>query len=463
MPELEQLRDAALEIFRAALRGADARAAVRRAVCLQGPLLNVCETTINLAEGRRPVYSIAIGKAAHAMAPALDEILGARLTAGILAGLAIEQSRDDSESGAVAKLSSSERWRVYAGGHPLPNEESLKAARAAFEIMRRAEDERALIIFLISGGGSALIEWPRDEGTTLAELREANRTLVNCGASIAEINAVRRAISSVKGGGLTARAPHADQLSLIISDTNKGDESNVASGPTLAPTTDAPDAASVVARYELASRLPSSILRVIAQTVSVKTNAPCESLRQHHVLLDNEAALAAAADEAHARGFVVEFASDIVEQEIASGCTQLYERLLSAHARVARTGKIVCLLSGGEFACPVRGAGMGGRSGETALRLALAIGERRERDVSAGLSSHIVALSAGTDGIDGNGPAAGAICDETTLRRAHALGQDARAALAASDSYSFFQALNDSIMIGPTETNVRDVRVLLAG
>lgn len=457
MPELQQLRDAALEIFRAALRGADARAAVRRAVHLQGSLLNVCETTINLAERRKPVYSIAIGKAAHAMASTLDAILGERLAAGVLAGLAIERPHNDSSS------VSSERWRIFAGGHPLPNEESLEAARAAFELMRRAEDERALMLFLISGGGSTLIEWPRDERTTLAELREANRTLVNCGASIAEINAVRRAISSVKGGGLTARAPHADQLSLIISDTNKGEESNVASGPTLAPPADAPDAASVVARYELASRVPSSILHAIAQFASIKTDAPRESLRQHYVLLDNASALAAAADEARARGFIVEFAGDIVEQEIGAGCAQLYERLLVAHERAAATGKVVCLLSGGEFACPVRGSGIGGRNSETALRMALAIGEHRERDSNASLPSHIVALSAGTDGIDGNSPAAGAIADETTLSRAQASGRDALSALAASDAYGFFQALNDSIMIGPTGTNVRDVRVLLAG
>ena len=134
------------------------------------------------------------------------------------------------------------RWRVFAGGHPLPNQESLDAAQAAFDLLRRADEEHALVVFLISGGGSAMIEWPRDERITLADLREANRQLVSCGASITEINAVRRAFSAVKGGKLGALAPNADQITLIISDTNPGDEASVASGPTLPPPANSPQA-----------------------------------------------------------------------------------------------------------------------------------------------------------------------------------------------------------------------------
>lgn len=460
MPELLQLRDGALEIFRAALRSADAGRAVRRAVRLDGALLSIGETTINLASRRRAIYCVAIGKAAHAMAAALEDVLGERLIAGLSAGLPPQWSQSQSAPVAYISSSLSNRWRIFGGGHPLPNEESLAAARAAFNLLRRADDERALVIFLISGGGSALLEWPRDVTMTLEELREANRTLVQSGASIAEINVVRRALSAVKGGGLSARAPRADQLSLIISDTNTGEESSVASGPTLEPPIDAPDAAAVITRYELAQRLPASILRVVAQQPFAGIESPGDCLRKHYVLLTNEDAIAAAADAARSSGFIVEIARDIIEQEIGAGCAQLLERLQSARRRAASAGRVVCLLSGGEFACPVRGLGQGGRNSETALRLALQIEERVESD--AGSSSHVVALSAGTDGIDGNSPAAGALSDETTLKRAQTLGLNARKSLETSDAYSFFESLGDSIMTGPTDTNVRDVRVLLA-
>ena len=460
MPELPELRDAALEIFRAALRSADAGRAVRRAVRLDGERLVIGETNINLAARGSSVYSIAIGKAAHAMAAALEDVLGERLKAGLSAGLPPERLQSQSAPVTYISSSLSNRWRIFGGGHPLPNEESLAAARAAFNLLRRADEERALIIFLISGGGSALLEWPRDVSTPLEELREANRILVQSGASIAEINAVRRAISAVKGGGLSTRAPRADQLSLIISDTNTGDESNVASGPTFAPSPDAPDASSVIARYELAHHLPASILRAVAEQPFAGIESPGESLRKHYVLLTNEDVIAAAADTARSLGFIVEIERDIIEQEIGAGCAQLLERLQATRRRTTSAGRVVCLLSGGEFACPVRGRGLGGRNSETALRLALQIEERVESD--AGSSSHVVALSAGTDGIDGNSPAAGALSDETTLKRAQTLGLNARKFLETSDAYTFFEALEDSILTGPTDTNVRDVRVLLA-
>jgi hydroxypyruvate reductase len=463
VPQLTDLRDAALEIFRAALHGVDAREAVKRAVRPDGTLLFVKDTTINLATHGHAVYAIAIGKAAHAMASALDETLGEKLTAGIVAGPPLKQSHEESTFISRASSSLSDRWRVFACGHPLPDEGSLAAARAAFEILSRAEEKRALVIFLISGGGSALIECARDESVTLAELQAANRVLINCGASIAEINAVRRAISAVKGGGLSSRAPHAAQLTLIISDTNKGEEANVGSGPTVYPPPDAPDAASVIKRYQLARHLPASILRSISQSTS-HTQPPRESLRAHYVLLANEDAVASAAREALERGLIVEVAHDIVEQEIADGCTQLLERLVAAHRRASGTGRIVCLISGGEFACPVRGDGIGGRNSETALRLALEIEARKLRlHGDADSPSHIVALSAGTDGIDGNSRAAGAFSDETTIERAQMLGLDARLSLQTSDAFTFFEALGDALMTGPTLTNVRDIRILLAG
>ncbi|HYE65497.1 MAG TPA: DUF4147 domain-containing protein [Pyrinomonadaceae bacterium] len=459
MSDVMELRRAALEIFHATLRRMDAGDAVRRAVGTDDSRLTIGETTFEQAS-QHTIYAIAIGKAAFQMAVALDGILGARLKSGVLTGSLINHPRD--RAVAESKHPLHKRWRIFAGGHPLPNEESLAAARASFDLLRRADDERALLIFLISGGGSALIEWPRDEQMTLAELREANRLLVSCGASIAEINAVRRAISSVKGGGLAARAPHADQVSLIISDTGAGEEANVASGPTFDPPEGGPNAAYVIARYGLAARLPPSILRAVNQPASVEVRTSERTLRRHYVLLDNQAALEAAAEAARARGFTVEIAHDLIEQPIAEGCHKLVSRLFDLRRLAGDESPMHCLISGGEFACPVKGSGTGGRNAETVLRCALELDKRERDDDQRSASARTVVLSAGTDGIDGNSPAAGALADETTLSRAHAQALDARAFLDASDAYTFFDRLGDAIITGPTGTNVRDLRIMLS-
>lgn len=449
----DELRRAAREIYAAALERVDAHDAVRRAVRLDGSRLSICETTFELEKRGGGIYVLAIGKAAFPMAVALDEIVGEQITAGLI--VAPEVLKFSRELFAPTKKSAA-RWRHQPGAHPLPDESSLRAARSSFELLERTNDERALVIFLISGGGSAMIEWPRDERITLANLRAANRALVSCGASIAEINAVRRAFSAVKGGGLAARAPAADQVSLIISDTGVGQESIVASGLTYPAPPDAPDAASVIARYKLADVLPASILQVINQPPEPDAEISVHSLREHHVLLDNESALEAAAAEARRRGFAVEVARDLNEQPIEEGCRLLLKRLSELRSRAAESDKIACLISGGEFSCPVRGDGRGGRNSETVLRCAIELDE-------SGLSfKQLAMLSAGTDGIDGNSPAAGAIVDATTLARARELKLDARDFLARSDAYSFFDAMGDVIMTGATGTNVRDLRIMLA-
>lgn len=456
MSNTPDLRRAALEIFEETIRSVSSVEAVRRAVRLENSLLRLCDTEIDLTDSRTKVYSIAIGKAAHEMAVALDDALGERIAAGIYTS-----TREESLT-QPASRDFSRRWRAYAGGHPLPDEESLAAALHAFKILQRAESERAVVIFLISGGGSAMIEWPRSEEITLDDLRAANRLLVTCGATIAEVNAVRRAFSAIKGGALAQRAPHAQQISLIISDTNAGDETNVASGPTLTPHANAPDPAVVISRYGLESSLPTSILRAVERFVVEQVEPIPNLLHQHYVLLDNERALSAAAQAARARGFTVEVAHDVVEQPVAEGCAKLLRKLLALRLRAAGSERLAaCLISGGEFVCPVRGTGLGGRNSETVLRAAIEIDERREVDERvAGLN--IVVLSAGTDGIDGNSPAAGAIADEETIKRALALGLDAKTFLQASDAYNFFKSTGDAMTTGPTGTNVRDIRIMLA-
>ena len=450
MPNLTQLRLAARDIFDETLRAVDAGEAVRRAVHLKGSQLTVQDATIELSN--RWIYSIAIGKAALPMALALEDAIGERFIRGLIVGPVRTPEACVPPS----------RWQWREGGHPLPTKTSLVAAEEAFALLDRANKERALLIFLISGGGSAMLEWPIQQGIALADLRMANKVLINCGASIVEINSVRRAFSAVKGGRLAARAPNCDQITLIVSDVPSGQERNVASGPTLAPSRDAPDPREVTARYRLDTKLPRQVLRAI----DAKSDAPFPSddiaslIGNHFVLLDNDKALAVAAKAARQRGFVTEISRDINDQRIEEGCPEILKRLEAFHTGGVHnpSRNSICLVSGGEFACPLNGSGIGGRNQETALRLAL----ESENPDRQSRSMTFVALCAGTDGIDGNSPAAGAIVDSTTIQRARAIGLDPEDFLKRSDAYSFFVALGDAITTGATGMNVRDIRILLA-
>jgi glycerate 2-kinase len=444
---LVELRRVAREIFDHALRAVDPRKALRSAVNLDATLLRICDTVFDTSI--HSTYVVAIGKAAPAMAVTLDDILDRTITGGVVSGPDCPELHT-LESG---------RWRVFAGGHPLPNQQSLDAAQAAFELLRRADKQCALVVFLISGGGSAMIEWPGHEGITLADLRETNRLLVSCGASITEINVVRRALSAVKGGRLGTLAPNAEQITLIISDTNRGDEASVASGPTLPPPVDSPRSMDVVDRYSHLQSLPSSVLTAIKETESHEGHSALED-NKYYVLLDNQSAIEAAAGEARQHGFAVEVAYDIDEQPIDEGSALLVSRVRALWEQSGGGEKRVCLISGGEFSCPVAGTGVGGRNLETVLRCAIEFDRRQLFGDFAPI--HLVALSGGTDGIDGNSPAAGAIADESTIARGLSRGLHAESLLENSDSFTFFDAIGDAIVTGPTGTNVRDLRILLA-
>jgi glycerate 2-kinase len=417
-------RNAARELFDHALKSVDARHATR----------NAALTTLKLAD--RPLFVIALGKAAPAMAAGIDEVLRANIAAAVLSGPALTTSLPHP-------------WSIFHGGHPLPNEQSLAAAHASLQLLKRADTERGLVVYLVSGGGSAMMEWPRSPEITLADIREANRQLVTCGATIAEVNSVRRAFSAIKGGGLPRLAPRAEHLTLIVSDTNSGDEANVASGPTLAPPAGEfhVPAPQIIARHKLDSSLPQSILNAVG---SYAPEATPDRSHPHYVLLDNHTALAAAAARARELGFVTRVTGEINEQPIAEGCELLWREFAQLAGSVA--GQPVCLISGGEFSCPVRGDGLGGRNSETALRIAVTA-----RDAPFDW----VFLSAGTDGLDGNSPAAGALADSSTLGRAARSGVNPEKFLERSDAYSLFEKLGDAIVTGPTGTNVRDLRIMM--
>lgn len=449
------MRRAAQEIFESALAAVDAREATRRAMQIEGLTLTIAESKFPLPS---VIECVAIGKAAWPMAEGMNLGLQSASAAGRIVAngvIAAPQVAND-------KRTLSTRWQHFAGGHPLPNEESLRAAQAAFALLERANATGGLLVFLISGGGSAMIEWPSDETITLADLRVANQALITCGASIREINAVRRAFSAVKGGQLAARAPLATKITLIICDTNPGNERDVSSGPSLTPLPDAPHPQEVIGRYGLESRLPVSILETIR--AGGKRPQPGENTdHPFYVLLDNQTALQAAARKAEQMGFKVEVVTDVCEQTIAEGCDLLMVRLNSLRQNSRGSHSLVCLISGGEFSCPVMGNGVGGRNSETVLRCAIELDKRRREASDSEKPEDVIVFSAGTDGIDGNSPAAGAVADEMTIARGHSLGLDADAFLQGSDSFGYFQALGDAIITGPTGTNVRDLRIILAG
>lgn len=453
------LRRAAREIFDVALASVDAGDAVRSAMRLVGSRLTIQETTIDFEKAPQAIYALAIGKAAFPMAVALDGLLGDRIKTGFIVGTYIHEFGGKLFSPAKNFASP---WRQCEAAHPLPAKSSLMAAQSAFELLRRADDERALVIFLISGGGSSMIEWPRDEQITLDNLRMANRALVSCGANISEINAVRRAFSAVKGGRLAACAPNADQITLIISDTAKGQDSIVASGPTCDPPLDAPDAVEVIERYGLVELLPPSILRVVNLPTETPVKSANNRLRRHYVLLDCETAIRAATDEARRMGFAAEYTNDISEQPIVEGCRLMLSRLIELRSRESTGNRSACLISGGEFSCPVRGDGVGGRNAETVLRCAIDMDETRQRQTTNMNALRLSVLSAGTDGIDGNSSAAGAIATDETVERARMTGLNPVDFLERSDAFSFFNVLDDAIITGPTGTNVRDLRITLA-
>jgi len=385
----------------------------------------------------RPPRVIAFGKAANQMALSLYDILDGRIEAGVVVTPAAPPRR-------------LERFQYFVGGHPYPNADSVQGAQAALQLVSNLTPDD-LVIFLISGGGSALFETPLDPAVTLADLVEFNRVLVTCGLPIEQINVLRKHISAVKGGRLALGAFPAAQLTIFISDVPESLDSMVASGPTL------PDPSTVAGCYALADgnnltgRFPFSVRRSFEERSLAETPKPGDARfdrSQYCRLLSNRDAVEAARAAAEEMGFVAEVDRgewDTDFREVARSNATALDELATRHP-----GSPVCLVVGGEVICPATAGGTGGRNQAFVLCAAgLIVGRRR------------VVLSAGTDGRDGNSPAAGAVADGATLARAQVHGLDPDGYLAASDSYHFFRALGDTLEVGHTENNVRDLRLWL--
>ncbi len=428
------MRVTARHLFEHALGEASIDRAFQRHVDCDKGVLRICEDLYDLESYNR-VLVISIGKAAHAMVNSLEMQAGNRFQ-GIVAS-------------SVDPLSQVHGFRYFRGGHPLPNQESVRAAEAMLKSLS-AQNASSLVIFLLSGGGSSIAEKPIDGEISLEDLIATYRALVHSGAPIAEINTIRKHLSAVKGGRLAVAASSAQQVSLLVSDVPDNTPDALASGPTMPDSTTVADCYSVAEKYGLLEQFPDSV-RELFQRHALEETAKPDDLAFHRArwwpLLSNASLLDAAEAEAQRHGFSVEIDNSCDDWDYMRAADYLLERLRALRKKSER----VCLLSGGEVTVKVENGGAGGRNQQFALACAAKISGEK-----------ITVLSAGTDGIDGNSPAAGAIVDGSTIERAQARGLDPAAHLAGFNAYPFFESLGDAIITGPTGNNLRDLRVLLA-
>lgn len=434
-----RLHDSALEIFRAALNAADPRAAVRRTLRREGGRLSVGARTYDLAQIRR-VFVVGFGKASGAMGQAVEEVLGDRIESGWISV----------KYGHGAPL---RKIHLHEAGHPLPDDNSLLGARRILELLDQTGTDD-LVICLISGGGSAILELPV-AGVSLEDLRTLTDVLLRSGATINQVNTLRKHISQVKGGQL-ARRSRAPIVSLILSDVIGSPLDTIASGPTAPDATTFADALRIVEQRGVRAQLPASIVRHLERggreiPDTPKVGDTAFERVQNVVIADNSIACEAALRAARDRGFNALLLSTYVQgeaREVAKVLAAIAKEIAASEHPVARPA---CVVAGGETTVTVRGDGKGGRNQELALAAAIELADMED----------VLILSAGTDGTDGPTDAAGAIADGSTLKRAAEKGLDVRLFLARNDAYHLFEPLGDLITTGPTNTNVNDVMLVL--
>ncbi|HUT03353.1 MAG TPA: DUF4147 domain-containing protein [bacterium] len=445
---VKELRADALEIFEAGLAAVDGGESVRRAISRKGGEVLIsaldAQVRVNLDEYER-VLLVGGGKAGASMAEALVDALGeAAISAGAIT-VPLGSKQPDIP----------ERIEVFEATHPLPSDSAVEAVRRMVELAEGAI-ERDLIFFLLSGGGSAMLPLPAGD-ITLADKVEATKQLLASGATIDEVNAIRKHISAIKGGQFLRAANPARVISLIISDVIGDRLESVGSGPTVKNTTTFADCVEIVRRYRLSRKLPASVLKRLRDGAHGKFSGPediedavferCDNV----VVSNNDVALAACQGAAQSLGYSTVNLGARVFGEAREVAKVMVGIAQSAQARAYPASPPCCIISGGELTVTLTGDGLGGRNQEFALAAALHL---------RGTDS-IVILSAGTDGIDGSSEAAGAIIDGKTTARGAYEGMDAADYLARSDSFSYLDAIGDTIITGRTGTNVMDIRLLM--
>jgi glycerate 2-kinase len=435
MADLKQL---ARRIFHETISAIDIPRAMQRKLQLAGTVLHLDDWDVDL-HAFEHVRVIAIGKAAHGMVEGIENLFHGEIPfQGIV-------------SAPTPPLRAVAGMKYFVGGHPTPDEQSWRAAHAILALLKEC-NEKTAVFFLLSGGGSALVELPLDERQTLEDVRQLHRALVTCGAPIDAMNTVRKHVSAVKGGRLAVAAGRATKITLAVSDVPVGKESALASGPTLPDPTTIADVQRVILEYSLKQKLPSALLRWLEEGKMPETpKASDEAFRNAHfsLLLGLDDLFHPAHHATEAQGFIACCDNTTDDWPVEKAAEYLLEQL--SEVRKANPGQPVAVLADGEVSSPVKGKGIGGRNAAFVLACVKKIAGKK-----------IAVLSAGTDGVDGNSPAAGAVADGETLERSRAIGLNARYMFRESDSYSFFARLGDTIVTGPTGNNLRDLRILLA-
>ncbi len=427
------MRETVRGLFAQALAASSISQAFANQVHCERGVLRICEDLYDLQSYSR-VLVVSIGKAGHTMVEALTEQVGSSLE-GIVAA-------------SVIPAFQVHGFRYFCGGHPTPNAESIRAASSILKMLQN-QNAASLVIFLLSGGGSSLVEKPIDDEISLDDLIATYRALVHSGAPIAQINAIRKHLSAVKGGRLAQAAYPAQQVSLLVSDVPDNTPDALASGPTMPDSTGCEDCYCIVEKYNLLPQLPPSVRELFERRAldeTPKSDDPAFVRSRWWPALSNATIVKEAKALADQAGFTVQVDNSCDNRDYEQAAKYLINRLRDLRKDSAR----VCLISGGEVTVRVANGGVGGRNQHFALACAAKIA-----------GENITVLSAGTDGIDGNSIAAGAVVDGSTLERARFRGLEADHALEKFDAYPFFAALGDAIETGPTGNNLRDLRILL--
>jgi hydroxypyruvate reductase len=438
---LSKMRRDACAIFQDGLRAVEPSGAIHRYCRREKNLLILGDRTYDLNDYVN-ILVVGAGKATAAMAVAMEDLLKNDLSKGLICV----------KYGHTAPL---EKIRTIEAGHPIPDANGQSASAEILDMLQKVGD-KDLVIVLLSGGGSALLPLPV-QGISLKEKQDASDTLINCGATIHEINAIRKHISRIKGGRLAQAAFPAQVATLIISDVVGDNLDVIASGPTVPDVSTFSQCREVIERYGIAEQLPAAIVAHLkmGQNKKVPETPKPAHLDWNHVFNlivgSNMDAIAAAGKKAQALGYNTLILSSRIEGETRT--------VAQVHGAIAREilanrqplSAPACLLSGGETTVTLKGNGLGGRNQEFALAAAI--------DIEG--AQHVVVLSGGTDGTDGPTDAAGAIADGTTVQRGKKAGMAIRHHLKNNDAYPFFEKLNDLLMTGPTRTNVMDLHIAL--
>jgi glycerate-2-kinase len=442
-PSDRKARGFALESLEAAVRSVDPKAIIKSKIIVKGSILKVNGCSFDLDRFKK-IYVVGAGKASGVMGEAIEQLLGKWIVAGH-----VNVPRGDKANTRTISLSQA--------SHPVPDEEGMRGSEAILNVADQASKDKALMISMISGGGSSLMPLPR-KGITLEDKRSVTDALLKCGATINEINTVRKHVSLIKGGWLAKKAYPATVLNLILSDVMGDPLDFIASGPTVPDSTTFADAVKVLKKYDIWDNTPESIRKVLSKgergLVPETPKADDEAFKKvrNFVIGNNRFASTVARNHLKSKRLRALLLTATMEGEARHVGTLLGSigaELIVSGNPVRRPAGIV---AGGETTVVVRGKGLGGRNQEIPLAASMKF---------KGLEGIAVA-SLTTDGVDGPTDAAGAIADGKTLSRALTLGLEAEEFLAENDSYHFFRRLDDLIFTGPTGTNVNDISVIVA-